>query len=225
MKCSIASTDTRRGSTRRGHRQHHRLRLGVVVLDQQHVAADLAQVALVDARGAHPEAIGVLSHRHVAVREPADAVRQLDPAQVVGTDDLIQRKRCRAAGRGCRADCPASCSCAVNSSPSHSSGSRSVSKPVVDHQPRRRQRLEPVEQRLDPLVEVAGIGHRVVALLRRHEVARRRRAQPAWRCSQAHARAPGTRCAARRRAGCRDGAPPRHTSNAVAAETAWACRG
>src|SRR6266536_3409699 len=58
------------------HAQAHEQPLGLVAGHQQNVAADRVQLALVNARGRHPEATGMVQRAgaQVAIAQPADAV-------------------------------------------------------------------------------------------------------------------------------------------------------
>ena len=75
------------------YRHHHRLRGLVVVGHEQHVAANVLQVRLVDTRGAHPETRRILTGRQVAVREATNRVEALDVLEVALIEVLLDRER------------------------------------------------------------------------------------------------------------------------------------
>ena len=125
---------------------------------------------LVDAGRAHPVAPLVLAHRQVPVGQPADPVDALDRAQLLLGHDLVQRER-----RGQQAQ-------RVQPVPGLVEAlGQLVALPqlrlevmleaVVDHQPRGRQRGDAIDDVVDPGVEIARVGDRVVPALGRHEVA------------------------------------------------------
>ena len=108
---------------RRDADDHRRVRL-VVAGDEQDVPPGDLELRLVDAARAHPEPPRVLARGEVAVREAADLVQPHHVAQVALVEELVHGERGGRRSSSCIRR-PAA-AIRVTSSPSHSSGSRSV---------------------------------------------------------------------------------------------------
>ena len=148
----------------RRDRDLHRACLDVVVGHEHHVAPDVDEARLVDARGTHPETRVVLARRHVPVGEASQRVQAHDVAQVALRQDLLDRERCGQEVERIEALTGAA-----------QRGSLLVAAPelgleigrehVVDHERRLGERREARGDRVAEGVVVALVHDRVVALL------------------------------------------------------------
>src|SRR5262249_32667341 len=73
--------------------EHHPRVFRVVSGYEEDVASRLVELRLVHAARAHPEPVGILAGREIAVREAADRVQTLDLPQVALAHEVLDRER------------------------------------------------------------------------------------------------------------------------------------